>query len=539
MSGLLRARWAAIGAAVAVSLGAGGIALVNASGSPSSTFVAVTPERVLDTRTGIGLAGPFESMIPRDLPVTGVVPTTAGDRSVVPAGATAVTLNVTGVSASAAGFISVRPGDASGPPSTSNLNIEAGQIVPNAVTVQVPTSGSAAGTIQIVFDAYGAPGHTTDILIDVVGYFVAGGGGSGAAGPPGPPGPAGPTGPAGPGLPANGETCTAAGLPGTIVRGHDADGVVVANCFRGLVTTLAGGGTGSDDGAGGTARFDRPGGMAIDVAGNLHVADRNNNLIRTITPAGVVTRQIAVGLDEPSGVAVDRQGNIYIADTRNHRIVRITPSLSVATFAGSVTGTPGIVDGTGTAARFNSPHGVAVDADGNVYVADTSNHRIRRITPSGVVTTLAGSIDGYNDATGLDARFSFPYDVAVDTAGNVLVADAGNHRIRRITPSRVVTTVAGSTSGFANGTGAAARFNFPRGVAVHPDGTIIVGDSFNNRVRRVTSTGVVTTIAGSTFGFANGVGAAARFESPWGVAVDPAGNIYVSDALNNQIRKIS
>jgi hypothetical protein len=197
--GVRRSRWAAIGAAVAVSLGAGGVALVGASGSAPSAFVAITPERILDTRpgVGIGLDGPFTSPSGRTLHVTGAVPTSSGTHTVVPAGATAVVLNVTAVQPSNDGFVSVRPDDTPGPPATSNLNVVAGAIVPNAVTVALPTDGPHAGAIDVVYDAFGLPGATSDMLIDVTGYFLEGAGGTGD-GAQGPAGPQGPTGPAGP-----------------------------------------------------------------------------------------------------------------------------------------------------------------------------------------------------------------------------------------------------------------------------------------------------------------------------------------------------
>ncbi len=192
-----RRRWLAIGAAVTLAAAAGtGVHLAGATtASTTSAFVPITPVRVLDTRPGVdvGLAGPFESMQGRDLAVTGSIPTAGGAQVVVPVGATAVALNVTVVQATAAGFLSVRPSGTPGPPQTSNLNFSAGDIVPNAVTVAVPTAGSLAGSIEITYDAFGATGPTADVLGDVVGYFV-----EAPAGQTGPPGPAGPTGPAGP-----------------------------------------------------------------------------------------------------------------------------------------------------------------------------------------------------------------------------------------------------------------------------------------------------------------------------------------------------
>jgi sugar lactone lactonase YvrE len=209
----------------------------------------------------------------------------------------------------------------------------------------------------------------------------------------------------------------------------------------------------------------------------------------------------------------------------------------VTTLAGS---TSGYTDGTGTAAKFYYPNGVAVDSAGNVYVADLINLRIRKVTPAGVVTTLAGSESGYADGTGTAAKFSGPYGVAVDSAGNVYVADRNNCRIRKVTPAGVVTTLAGSTSGYTDGTGTAARFWDPSGVVVDSAGNVYVADTANHRIRKVTPAGVVTTLAGgSESGYTNGTGTAAKFKSPRGVSIDGAGNVYVADTGNAQIRKIT
>ncbi len=183
--GLWRSRWAAIGAAVAVTLGGGGMVAVNAAASPASAVITIDPVRILDTRTDVGLPGPFVSAVSQKLKVTGAVPTATGVQTPVPAGATGVLLNVTVVSPSAAGFLSVRPGDATGKPTTSSLNFAANQIVPNSVQVGLPTAGANAGQIDITFDAFGAVGPTTEVLVDVVGYMVAGGAGTGLAGPRG------------------------------------------------------------------------------------------------------------------------------------------------------------------------------------------------------------------------------------------------------------------------------------------------------------------------------------------------------------------
>ena len=322
----------------------------------------------------------------------------------------------------------------------------------------------------------------------------------------------------------------------------------------GAVTTLAGSGTlGSADGTSTAASFNSPAGVAIDASGNVYVADFYNHRIRKITAAGVVTTFAGSGtagftdgtstvanFNSPSGVAVDASGNVYVGDQRNHRIRKITAAGVVTTLAGS--GTAGFADGTGTVANFNYPYGVAVDASGNVYVADQSNKRIRKITAAGEVTTLAGSgTQAFADGTGTAASFNYPTGVTVDASGNVYVADYGNHSIRKITAAGVVTTLAGSgTDGYADGTGTTTRFSRPLGVAVDASGNVYVADQVNHRIRKITSAGVVTTLAGSGMAaLANGTGTAASFYFPQGVALDASGNLYVADFDNHSIRKIS
>ena len=282
----------------------------------------------------------------------------------------------------------------------------------------------------------------------------------------------------------------------------------------------------------------------------MYVADQVNNRIRKITTSGVVSTLAgssqgyadgtgtSAQFDNPFGVAVDGAGNVYVADYNNHSIRKITTSGVVSTLAGS--GTSGYADGTGTSAQFNSPIGVAVDGAGNVYVADENNHRIRKITTSGVVSTLAGSTSGYTDGTGTSAQFKYPNGVAVDGAGNVYVADLSNHRIRKITASGVVSTLAGSASGYADGTGTSAQFSYPTGVAVDGAGNVYVADRNNHGIRKITASGVVSTLAGGgKAGYTDGTGTSAKFKYPSGVAVDGAGNVYVGDYFNHRIRKIT
>ena len=333
---------------------------------------------------------------------------------------------------------------------------------------------------------------------------------------------------------------------------------------RGL-DLLAGalGGPGSLDGTGGAARFNFPAALAVDGAGNVYVADNSNSTIRKITPAGAVTTLAGmVGMPGavegpgstarfrfPAGIAVDGSGNVYVADTNNHTIRKITPAGIVSTLAG-LAGMSGFAEGTGTTARFASPQGVAVDGPGNVYVADTSNCVIRKITPAAVVSTLAGMPGSCTSAegTGTVARFNHPMGIASDSSGTLYVADTSNHTIRKVVPVGAVgtaSTLAGlaGMSGFAEGTGTAARFNSPASVAVDGSGNLYVADLNNSALRKIVpagSVGTVSTLAGMAGmpGSAEGTGSAARFNLPQGAAVDGSGNIYVADTFNQTIRKV-
>ena len=241
----------------------------------------------------------------------------------------------------------------------------------------------------------------------------------------------------------------------------------------------------------------------------------------------------------PNSLAVDSAGNVYVADSGNNTIRKITSAGVVTTLVG-LAGNWGSTDGTGSAARFNNPCGVAVDSTGNVYVADTFNNTIRKVTPAGVVTTLAGSVvsAGSADGTGSAAQFFWPEGVAVDSTGIVYVADLSSSTIRKITPAGAVTTLAG-LAGSTGGTVNAALFSLPRGVAVDGVGNVYVADTGNNRIRQITPSGVVTMLAGLVggLGSADGTGSAAHFNQPNSVAVDSAGNVYVADTRNNTIRK--
>ncbi|HTZ20910.1 MAG TPA: protease pro-enzyme activation domain-containing protein, partial [Opitutaceae bacterium] len=335
------------------------------------------------------------------------------------------------------------------------------------------------------------------------------------------------------------------------------------------VTTLAGwpGQSASADGVGRMARFVYPGGVRLDQAGNAYVTDGGDNTVRKIAPDGTVTTVVgATGvagsadgpastarLNGPGGVAVDGSGNLYIADSANYTVRKLTAATGqVSTLAG-IAGDRGTVDGTGSAARFYDPQNIAVDAAGNLYVPDGTGHTVRKVTPAGMVTTLAGSpgVSGSTDGVGSAARFNYPTGIIVDSTGNIYVADTNNNKIRKITPSGTVTTLAGTgTAGHSDGPGTSATLNHPAGVAVDVAGTVYVADKNNDTIRAITPAGVVSTVAGvagqpeagdGPNSLTSGGGSTwpvAHFYRPADVAVDAAGVIYVADAYNSTVRRI-
>lgn len=329
-----------------------------------------------------------------------------------------------------------------------------------------------------------------------------------------------------------------------------------------VVSTFAGqASSGLVDATGTAAKFKQPNGIAFDSAGNMYVADTGNHCIRKITSAGVVTvfagsdtgvsgltnaTGTAARFNEPFGVAVDSAGNVYVGDSLNMVIRKITSAGVVTTLAGGGGGM-GAVDGTGGAAKFDQPLGLAIDTAGNIYVADGQNDAIRKVTSAGVVTTIAGSttsVSGFVDGTGTSARFTRPSGIAVDSAGNLYIGDTNNNAIRKITSAGVVTTLAGSPSGisgYVNGVSTIARFTQPIGITLDSSGNLYVSDSTNSAIRKVTSDGVVTSIAGATTrisGFVDGIGFNTRFNQPYGIATDSNGHLFVGDYGNNAIRKI-
>ena len=323
-------------------------------------------------------------------------------------------------------------------------------------------------------------------------------------------------------------------------------------------TTIAGkaGSKGATDGIGSDARFNHPLGIAVDKEGNLYVSEHDNHTIRLIRPSGVVSTLAGLAgiagssdgegsqarFKEPDGIALDNSGTIYVSDNNNHTIRKITPLGKVTTLAGRA-GSSGSTDGPGTVARFNCPRGIAVGPDENIYLVDGRNNTVRKITPGGEVSTLAGKpgVAGSMDGPRKTALFDGLNCIAVGGRGFVYVTESGNHIIRSITPIGVVSTLAGQAglAGSAYGVTTNARFNHPFGLAVDKNGSIYVTDEADNTIRIIKPSGVVNTVAGRTgiAGSNDGAGAVALFNNPLALALDTQGNIYVVDKGNNTIRK--
>jgi sugar lactone lactonase YvrE len=334
----------------------------------------------------------------------------------------------------------------------------------------------------------------------------------------------------------------------------------------GLISTVAGDGTAGYSGDGGpatSAQFWDLIGVAVDAAGNLFIADQMNARIRKVTPGGLISTVAGNGtygysgdggpatsaqLSDPQGVAVDTAGNLFIADGGNGRIRKVTLAGIISTVAGNGTYGYSGDGGPATSAQFYGLIGIAVDAAGNLFIADTYNACIRKVTPDGLISTVAGDGNpGFQGDGGpaTSARFWWPYGIAVDTVGNLFIADTGNARIRKVTPGGLISTVAGNgTQGFEGDGGPAlqAQFHYPYGIAVDTAGNLFIADMYNARIRKVTPDGMISTVAGNgTQGYSGDGGPAtsAQINYPPSVAVDLEGNLFISDQMNSRIRKVT
>lgn len=328
------------------------------------------------------------------------------------------------------------------------------------------------------------------------------------------------------------------------VKGKATESQQFSYVVTATVSTLAGSTRGFADGTGTGAKFSEIPQIAVAPDGSLYVTDQSNDKIRKITPGGVVstfagsTRGHTDGVGAgaqftiPSGIVLGSNGIFYVTDF--HTIRTITADGTVNTLAGK---TDGYADGSGTNASFSSPFNIARSLNGNLFVTDANNHKIRKITPDGTVSTLAGSEAGYADGAGIQARFLIPRGIFMGKEGNLYVVDL-HSKIRKITPEGVVSTIAGGEAGFADGNMTTAQFNDPFSLAIASDGTMYVADSDNHKIRMISPDGKVTTLAGSERGYLDGAGTQAKFYWPSALALASDSVLYVSEAGNYTIRKI-
>ncbi len=345
--------------------------------------------------------------------------------------------------------------------------------------------------------------------------------------------------------------------------------LVIAFCLSTnaqVITTVAGNGTfgyGGDGGAATVAELYNPYGIAIDAAGNLYIADIGNNCIRKVNTSGIIStvagngtagysgdggQAINAELSDPQAVAVDTSGNLYISDTGNSRIRKVSTTGIITTIAGNGTAGYSGDGGAANVAELHSPIGLTCDVAGNLYIGDVSNNRVRKVTISGIITTIAGNgTAGFSGDNGqaILAELYQPIGVAFDAVGNLYIADNVNERIRMVTTSGIISTIAGNGTQSYSGDGGlatAAEFHNPYGIAVDTAGNLYIADKGNNRIRKVNTAGIISTFVGDgTQGYSGDGGQATNAELyfPAGVALDATGNLYISDNQNNVIRKIT
>ena len=295
---------------------------------------------------------------------------------------------------------------------------------------------------------------------------------------------------------------------------------------------------GDSDGDKTTAQFNEPRGLVVDAQGNIYVADHDNYLIRKVTPQGNVTTvnprdekpYNSTAINHPNDITLDSKGNLYATeDSNDQQVKKVTPQGEIDAFAPA---SPGH-------SMFSSPFGIAIDAEDNLYVADARNNCIRKVTPDENVITVAGlcgpvNTEGNANGSRNVARFYRPEGIAIDSSGTLYVADSGNHCIRKVTRDGNVSTFAGICEN-----GPPSEFNAPSGLAIDAEDNLYVADTYHSRIVKLTLNGTVIPIAGGQAGFADGNAGEAKFYYPRGIATDAAGNLYVADTANHRIRKIT
>jgi len=350
------------------------------------------------------------------------------------------------------------------------------------------------------------------------------------------------------------------------------DTVIVSGLGGGIITTYAGDGISGYSGDGGiatSAELQYPWGIAIDVTGNVYIADHFNNRIRKVNASGIITTVAGTGkagfsgdggaatsaeLNTPYGLAFDATGNLYISDAGNDRIRKVDLSGTITTVAGG--GPGGSFSGDGgpaTSATFYTPCGVTVDGAGNIYIADYFNHRVRIVNTLGVISTYAGTgFSGYGSdgVLATSSALHHPSDVAVDAVGNLLIVDHYNNRIRKVNTTGIITTVAGDgTLGYSGdgGPATAAEMRYPDCIKIDKSGNIFISDVDNHVIRKISTSGIITTVVGDGYGAGGsggysgdgGPATAAELNGPEGIAIDASGNLYLSDWFNQRVRKVS
>jgi sugar lactone lactonase YvrE len=355
-------------------------------------------------------------------------------------------------------------------------------------------------------------------------------------------------------------------------------GVLAGTAGAQIIITVAGTGSlgySGDGGPAASAQLDLPRGVAVDASGNLYIADTNNNRVRKVSStSGIITTvagngicantalgcysgdggpATSAGLNSPGGVAVDANGDLYIADADDCRVLKVSAGGIITTVAGSGWCGYSGDGGPAASAMLWQPLGVAVDATGSLYIADAYNSRVRKVSPAGIITTVAGTggcwispIYCYSGDGGpaTSAELSYPLGVAVDVTGNLYIADAMNGRVRKVSAGGIITTVAGGCSCSSPGDGgpATSAFVSPWGVAVDASGNLYIADAGNGRVRKVSPAGIITTVAGDDgLGYPGdgGLATSAELNEPSGVAVDARGDLYIADALDNRVRLVT